>query len=395
MATARDDSFRQEVRAFIQSDLPADLRDRVLLGKVLEREDYDRWQKILHRRGWIAGHWPQQYGGCDWTPLQRWIFEEETTQAGAPWVIPFGVNYVGPVIYTFGNEEQKRQHLPGILTSDVFWCQGYSEPGAGSDLANLQTRARRDGGHYAVNGGKIWTSFAHMADWVFCLVRTAEGGKPQEGISFLLIDLKSPGITIRPIISIDMCHHLNQVFFDDVRVPVANRVGEENRGWTYAKFLLSNERVLIAEVGKLKRLHARLRAMAAETYETGEPLLHNAAFGRKMTDISIGVRVLEAMCMRQLGAGTADEPPGHEASILKIRGSELLQAVTQLMIEVQGRRGLPFQLEALAPNWNGEEIGLPGGQGMTREFLFGRAATIYGGSNEIQRNIIANAALGL
>lgn len=394
-ATADMAAFRREVRDFVASELPADLRSRVLLGKPLEREDYVRWQKILHRRGWIVGHWPKQHGGCDWTPLQRWIFEEETTQAGAPWVIPFGVNYVGPVIYTFGNEEQKRQHLPGILTSDVFWCQGYSEPNAGSDLANLQTRARRDGDHYIVNGGKIWTSYAHMADWVFCLVRTADSGKPQEGISFLLIDLKSPGITIRPIVSIDMCHHLNQVFFDDVRVPVANRVGEENRGWTYAKFLLSNERVLIAEVGKLKRLYAHLRLMAGETYEAGDTLLRNVAFSRKMIELSIGIRVLEAMCMRQLGAGTADAPPGPEASVLKIRGSELMQAITQLMVEVQGRRGLPYQLEAMSPNWNGEEIGPPGSTGMMREYLFGRAATIYGGTNEIQRNIIAKAALGL
>ena len=395
MATPNDDAFRREVRAFIKSDLPADLRDRVLQGKPLEREDYVRWQKILHRRGWIAGHWPKEHGGCDWTPLQRWIFEEETTQAGAPWVIPFGINYVGPVIYTFGNEQQKRQHLPGILTSDVFWCQGYSEPGAGSDLANLQTRARRDGDHYVVNGGKIWTSYSHMADWVFALVRTAEGGKAQEGISFLLIDLRTPGITIRPIVSIDLCHHLNQVFFDDVRVPAANLVGEENRGWTYAKFLLSNERVLIAEVGKLKRLFAQLRLMASVTYESGEPLLNNRDFAQKAVDISIGIRVLEAMCMRQLGAGTADAPPGPEASVLKIRGSELMQAITHLMVDVQGRRGLPYQTEALAPNWNGEEVGAPSAPGMMREFLYGRAATIYGGSNEIQRNIIAKAALGL
>ena len=385
-------AFRQEVRDFVASELPADLRKRVLLGKALEKDDHVRWQKTLYRRGWIAGHWPKSLGGCDWTPLQRWIFEEETTQAGAPWVIPFGINYVGPVIYTFGNEAQKQQHLPNILTSDVFWCQGYSEPNAGSDLAGLQTRARRDGDDYIVRGQKIWTSYAHWADWMFCLVRTAEGGKPQEGISFLLIDMRSPGITVRPIISIDMAHHLNEVFFDDVRVPAANLVGQESRGWTYAKFLLANERVLIAEVGKLKRLFRQLRAMAADTQEAGQPLLQDPSFSRKVTELSIGIRVLEAMCIRQLGAGSADAPPGVEASVLKIRGSEMLQSVTQLMVEIQARRGLPYQTEALSANWNGFEIGVPG---MMREYLFGRAATIYGGSNEIQRNVIAKAALEL
>jgi alkylation response protein AidB-like acyl-CoA dehydrogenase len=388
-------SFRQEVRDFVAAELPSDLRQRVLLGKALEKDDYIRWQKILYRRGWIAGHWPKHLGGCDWTPLQRWIFEEETTQAGAPWVVPFGINYVGPVIYTFGNEQQKQQHLPGILTSDVFWCQGYSEPNAGSDLAGLQTRARRDGDDYIVRGQKIWTSYAHWADWVFCLVRTAEGGKPQEGISFLLIDMRSPGITVRPIITIDMGHHVNEVFFDDVRVPAANLVGQESGGWTYAKFLLANERVLIAEVGKLKRLFRQLRAMAADTFEAGQPLLQDPSFGRKVTELSIGIRVLEAMCIRQLGAGSADAPPGVEASVLKIRGSELFQDVTQLMVEVQARRGLPYQTEALSPNWNGAEIGAAGAPGMMREYLFGRAATIYGGSNEIQRNVIAKAALEL
>jgi len=397
LSHGQDDTaaFRREVRTFVAAELPADLRNRVCLGKLLDRADHTRWQKILHKKGWIAGHWPKAHGGCDWTPLQRWIFEEETTEAGAPWLIPFGINYVGPVIYTFGSEAKKRQHLPGILSSDVFWCQGYSEPNAGSDLAGLQTRARRDGDHYIVSGQKIWTTMAHWADWIFCLVRTKEGGKPQEGISFLLIDMRSPGITVRPIVTIDMGHHVNQVFFDDVRVPAENLVGEESRGWTYAKFLLSNERVLVAEVGKLKRLFRQLRAMAAQTHEAGRPLPHDTGFSRTMLDLSIGIRTLEAMCVRQLGAGSADAPPGAEASILKLRGSELMQAVTQAMVEVQARRGLPYQIEALAPNWNGVEIGPAGAAGMMREYLFGRAATIYGGSNEIQRNIIAKMALDL
>lgn len=388
-------SFRDEVRTFVKSALPDDIRRRVMLGRDLPKDDYVRWQKILHRRGWIVGHWPREFGGCDWTPLQRHIFDEETTRAGAPWLTPFGVNYVGPIIYTFGNDAQRATYLPGIRSSDTWWCQGYSEPDAGSDLAALSTRAERIGDEYRVSGRKIWTTMAQWADMMFCLVRTDRGNRPQEGISFLLISMNSPGVTVRPIVTLDMCHHLNEVLLDDVRVPVANLVGQEGKGWTYAKFLLSNERVLVAEVGKVRRMLAQVKGLALHIQEGGRCLLDEPGFADAVARCEIDLRALDASCLAQLGAQSAGAEPGAEASLLKIRGAELQQAVAQLSIEALSRRGLPFSPAALIADVAEPALVPEGASGLLRDFFYERATTIYGGSNEIQRNILAKAALQL
>lgn len=385
-----DIAFRQEVRDFTAKNLPPDIRDKVISGRPLQRSDHMRWQDILARKGWIAGFWPAKHGGCEWTPAQSYIFQEETTYAGAPWLLPFGVNYVGPVIYTYGSEEQKAQHLPGIVSNEVFWCQGYSEPNAGSDLARLSTRAQRDGDSYVVNGSKIWTSMAHWADWIFALVRTDPKAKPQMGISFLLIDLKTPGVSIRPIRSIEGAHHLNQVFFDNVRVPVANRVGEENVGWTYAKFLLGNERVLSAEIGKAKRMLDRLRMIA-----TTRGLVDDAHFRMRLNTLETDVLALEWTTLRLLDAVMDGAAPGFEASVLKLRGSTIVQAIAEYTVDALGVDSLAFDPARLEVETNDPAVDALRNMGVVSEFLFQRAPTIWGGSNEIQRNIIAKHALGL
>lgn len=396
--TAEERAFRDQVRRFCEERLPEDIRAKVLEGRHLSRADHIRWQKILHEQGWIAGFWPKKWGGCDWTPVEGYIFQEETARAGAPWLLPFGVNYVGPVIFTYGNADQQERHLPGILSSDVFWCQGYSEPGAGSDLAGLKTRAVRDGDHYVVNGSKIWTTMAHWADMMFCLARTdADAARPQEGISFLLLDMKQPGVTVRPIVSIDGAHHLNEVFFDDVRVPVSERVGDENRGWTYAKFLLGHERMLSAETGKARRLIGKIRRMAARLpHANGRGVLaDDARFRDRIARLEIRVLALEWTTLRMLDAAMEGASPGAEASLLKIRGSELVQAITELATDVLGLYGIPFDVRLLEAEAQGVEIGPDGAAGILAEFLYHRAPTIWGGSNEVQRNILAKHALGL
>lgn len=383
-------AFRQEVRAFTKENLPSDIRDKVMSGRHLQRDDHMRWQDILARKGWIAGFWPKHFGGCDWSPAQSYIFQEETTRAGAPWLLPFGVNYVGPVIYAYGSEEQKARHLPGIVSNEVFWCQGYSEPGAGSDLARLSTRAERDGDSYVVNGSKIWTSMAHWADWMFALVRTDPKVKPQRGISFLLIDLKSPGISIQPIRSIEGAHHLNQVFFDNVRVPAGNLVGEENEGWTYAKFLLGHERVLSAEIGKAKRMLDRLREILAAR-NLGQDPHHRAQLNALETDLL----ALEWTTLRMLDAVMDGSAPGFEASILKLRGSTIVQAIAECTVDALGPEAIAYDPARLEAETNDPAAEALRNMGIVSEFLFQRAPTIWGGSNEIQRNIIAKHALGL
>ncbi|MFL6662481.1 MAG: acyl-CoA dehydrogenase family protein, partial [Rhizobacter sp.] len=348
------------------------------------------WTRILHARGWSAPHWPREHGGPGWTPLQRHLFEEECALAGAPPTCTSAFMLVAPVIYTFGNAEQVACHLPPILRGDTFWGQGFSEPNAGSDLASLKTRAVRDGDHYIVNGQKTWTTEGHYADWLFCLVRTDAGepaAKPQRGISFLLVDARSPGITIRPIVSIDGAHSLNEVFFDDVRVPVSQRVGEEGQGWTFAKFLLDNERAFSAEVPRNKRMLARLKALAAT-------LSPDHAFARRVAEVEAELRALEMLTLRALaehdraGGGAATRPAG---SILHVLGSELQQKTGALLVQALGERGVIDYAEHAE---DGRPAGAGDAPGITADFLYRRAVTIYGGSNEIQRNLVARHWLG-
>jgi len=393
-----DQAFREEVRAFFRENLPEHIRRQTELApSYVSKEGTRTWHKILYNKGWIAPKWPKDLGGTGWTATQRHIFEEEYQRANAPRLSPFGLVMVGPVIYTFGTEEQKQKHLPPILSGDVFWCQGYSEPGAGSDLASLKTRAIREGDHYVVNGQKIWTSHAHHADWIFALVRTDPNApKKQEGISFLLIDLSAPGVEIRPIISMDGGHYLNEVFFTDVKVPVENRIGEENKGWTYAKFLLGNERTGIAGVGKSRRKIERIMVAAQEESNgEGGRLWDQPDFRTRLADISARLDALETSNLRMLARETGGGTVGPEASLLKINGTEIEQALNELLVEALGYYAHPYEREALRIDAN-VDVAVPDhGRGAMNEHLLRRAASIYGGTNEIQRDIIAKRVLGL
>ncbi|WP_281300789.1 MULTISPECIES: acyl-CoA dehydrogenase family protein [unclassified Iodidimonas] len=391
--TAEDSAFRDEVRQFLATSIPDSLRDKLDQGAPLLKSDYVGWQKILYEKGWIAPGWPKEAGGCGWNATQQYIFNLELGLSGAPRPIPFGLNMVGPVIYSFGNEAQKAQHLPGILKSDVWWAQGYSEPGAGSDLASLRMAAVRDGDHYILNGTKLWTTMAHWADWIFCLVRTSNEAKPQEGISFLLVDITTPGISIDPVITIDGEHHVNQVTFEDVRVPAENRVGKEGAGWTCAKFLLANERQAITDLGAKKRMLQRLRALAAQIHANGKPLSQDPDFSRKLADLDIQVSGLEYTELRFLDAQLRGEERGFEPSILKVRGTELQQALSELYVEALGYFALPYPTNRGDHGSNMPESGPRGAANGVAHFLYSRAATIYGGTNEIQKNIMAKLLL--
>ena len=394
--TPDEQKFREDVRSFIRDNLPKDVQDRVLNGRPMGREDFLRWHRLLHQRGWVAPNWPVEHGGTGWTPVQRHIFEDEIAEAGAPPVIPFGVTMCGPVVIRFGDDWQKQYFLPRILSGEHVWCQGFSEPGSGSDLASLRTRAVREGDQYVVNGQKIWTTSAHFADWIFMLVRTdPQARKQQEGISFLLIDMKSPGITVRPIVTMDGGREVNEVFFDNVKVPAKNLVGEEHKGWTYAKFLLGNERTGIARVGASKRALRHLKDIAAQEQEGGEPLLQNPRFRDKIAALEIELMALEITNLRMIAAMRGGKGPGPESSILKIKGSDIQQRLTELAMEAVGPYAMPFQREALAEGWNEEPIG-PAYAAVTAPHYFNyRKVSIYGGSNEIQRNVIAKMMLGL
>ena len=390
------DDFRAEVREFCRTEMPAEVRRKQARGQHLERHEYDAWLKRLGARGWLTGKWPKEHGGLGWSPEQFLAFQVELGRAGAPPLVSFGPTMAGPVIYTFGTPGQKATYLPGIIRHDTWWCQGYSEPGAGSDLAGLKTRAVRDGDHYVVNGQKIWTSMAHWADMMFALVRTDPDAKKQEGISFLLIDMKTAGITVRPIIGITLGHHLNEVFFEDVRVPVANRIGEENKGWTYAKFLLANERVGTVDIAKIEAFLVQIRRLLDETKEGGTALGDDPLFQRRLAEHEVGIATVKALLADQLAAARANGAPSlMGAAALKLRGTELQQAILQTGIEVLGRHGMVFQHDALNAGWNGELIGPEESADLVYEHLYRRAATIYGGSSEVQKNIIAKGALGL
>lgn len=391
--TPEERAFRDEVRAFIRDNLPPELAEKNRRNVHLEKDDIVTWHRILHKQGWGAPNWPKKYGGPGWSPVQRYIFDEETAAADAPGLAPFGIAMVGPVIYTFGTEEQKKRYLPRILSMEDWWCQGYSEPGAGSDLASLRTRADSDGDHYIVNGHKIWTTQAHFANMMFCLVRTDQNAKPQEGISFLLIDMNTPGITVRPIISIDEGHSVNEVFLDNVRVPKTNLIGKEGKGWTYAKFLLGNERTTIAEVARSKQRLRRLKEIARAEQAFGAPLLQDPAFRDKVAAVEIDLLALEYTNLRVLAAENAGKGVGPEVSMLKIRGSEIQQTITELACEALGYYAAPY--ERRPDGSNQPPVGPDYAQGRMESFLYYRATTIYGGSNEIQRNIIAKMVLGL
>ena len=385
-------AFRDEVREFIANNYPHELKG-ARRGE-MSKEDILKWHRILYKKGWVAPHWPKEYGGCGWSITQRYIWNEESARAETTPLLPFGLSMVGPVIFTFGNEEQKKRFLPGILSADDWWCQGYSEPGSGSDLASLRTRAVREGDHYIVNGSKTWTTLAQHADWMFCLVRTDPNAKQQEGISFLLIDMKTPGITVRPIITMDGSHEVNEVFLEDVKVPVENRIGEENKGWTYAKFLLGNERSGIAGVARSKKAIERLKSLATAELVDGTPLMKTDEFSRKVAEVEIDLSALEVTELRTLAAESKGKGPGPEASILKIKGTEIQQRITELAVEAVGNYAL---VEAPRLEATGNEFvpGPEGSQGVAQDYFNMRKTSIYGGSNEIQHNIIAKMVLGL
>jgi len=393
--TPEDIAFRAEVRQFVREKLPADIRERVVGLRRIEREDYVRWQRILHERGWAAPGWPVEFGGTGWDATQRVIFEQECFAGGAPRQMPFGLSMVGPVIQAFGSPEQKARFLPRILTTDDWWCQGYSEPGAGSDLASLKTRAVRRGDKYVVDGQKIWTSFAHWADWIFCLVRTSSEARAQEGISFLLIDMKSPGITVRPIRTLDGGHDVNEVFFENVEVPVENIVGEENKGWTYAKFLLVHERSNIAGIGMCKRLLTRLKDVARREMRRGRPLIESPRFRDRIAKVEMELMAHEWSLMRMVAAEREKRDAGPQASALKIRSSEIQAELGQLLMDAVGPYALPYDELALAPGYDGPHAGPQHAEPLAGVYFDLRKVAIYGGTNEVQKNIIAKMVLGL
>jgi alkylation response protein AidB-like acyl-CoA dehydrogenase len=393
--TAEEQAFRRDVRQFIDANLPADIRDKVRTGKRLGKDDTLRWHKILHKKGWVAPEWPVPFGGTGWNAVQRHIFDEECADAGTPLIIPFGVRMVAPVIMAFGSPEQQQHYLPRILSGEDWWCQGYSEPGSGSDLASLKMRAERQGDHYLVNGQKTWNTLGHYADWIFCLVRTGTQGRPQEGISFLLIDMKTPGITVRPIIMLDGEHEVNEVWFDNVKVPIGNRIGEENKGWTYAKFLLGHERTGIAGVGRSKAALKRLKRIAQQETANGRPLIEDQRFRDRIAQLEMELIALEITNLRVISAETEKRAPGPEASILKIKGSEIQQMISELAMQAVGHYGVPYQHDALDGGWKGAPIGPDYSAPVTGNYFNLRKTTIYGGSNEIQKNIISQMILGL
>jgi alkylation response protein AidB-like acyl-CoA dehydrogenase len=391
--TPEEQAFRAEVRQFLKEQLPLDLSEKVLGNRRLTRDDFVRWHVILAKRGWVAPGWPKEFGGAGWDVVRRHIFDEEAALAGAPSIVPFGVQMVGPVIIKFGTPAQQQYYLPRILDGTDWWCQGYSEPGSGSDLASLTTRAVRDGDYYIVNGQKTWTTYGQYANKIFCLVRTDPNAKPQEGISFLLIDMDTPGITVRPIITLDGEHEVNEIFFDDVRVPVANLVGAENQGWTCAKYLLTHERTGHAAMGMVKQSLRHLKHIAARQLRTGRSLLEDPSFRRQLAEIEIDLMAIDITNLRVIAAAQAGGAPGWESSMLKICGTEIRQAISDLMRRAVGPYALPFLPDAIDEPESSPvpaEVTPLAGQYFNR-----RKLSIYAGSNEIQKNIISKASLGL
>ena len=391
--SAEEIAFRDEVRTYLAANLPTDLQHKVLNHKRLSKDDFVRWHKILAKKGWVATGWPEQYGGTGWSPTQRHIFEEECATAGTPRIMPFGVMMVAPVIMAFGNQTQKDYYLPRILNCDDWWCQGYSEPGSGSDLASLKTRAERVGDDYIVNGQKTWTTLAQHADMIFCLVRTDTSVRKQEGISFLLIDMKTPGITVRPIIMLDEDHEVNEVFFDNVKVPVQNLIGEENKGWTYAKYLLGHERTNIAAIGQAKRELLFLKKIATQHFKNGKPLIDDPVYTTKIASLEIELMALEITVLRVISQDSGR--PGPESSLLKIKATEIQQRLTELMVEAVGPYSLPFDVAFMEGETARSAMDDDDAAPLASYYFNYRKTSIYGGSNEIQKNIITQMILGL
>jgi alkylation response protein AidB-like acyl-CoA dehydrogenase len=393
--STEEEEFRKEVQAFLRDKLPNRLSETVRTGKRLTKRDHEEWHAILNERGWFANQWPAEYGGPGWTVGQDAIFDEETALAHAPGILPFGVLMLGPVLIKYGSDAQKRHWLPRILDGTDWWCQGYSEPGAGSDLASLKCAAVRDGDHYVVNGQKTWTTLGQHANMIFCLVRTSNEGKKQEGISFLLIDMKSPGVEVRPIILLGGEHEVNEVFFTDVRVPIENLVGEENKGWTYAKYLLTYERTNIADVGASTAAFLKLKSIAATQKKNGRPLAEDHLFAARMARLEIDLENMRTTNLRVLSAAGKDAAPVAESSMLKIRGTEIRQEITSLARRALGPYAQPFVPEALDQSYNDQPIGPAYAAPVSVEYFNNRKLTIFGGSNEVQREIITKAILEL
>jgi alkylation response protein AidB-like acyl-CoA dehydrogenase len=388
--TPEEQTFREEIRTWVSANLPADIAHKVHNALELTRDDMQRWAKILGTKGWLGFGWPKEFGGPGWTAVQKHLFEEECALAGAPRIVPFGPVMVAPVIMAFGTPEQQQRFLPGIASGEVWWSQGYSEPGSGSDLASVKTRAERQGNQFIVNGQKTWTTLGQYGEWIFCLVRTSNEGKPQTGISFLLIDMKSPGVTVRPIIMLDGGHEVNEVFFDNVEVPAENLIGEENKGWTYAKHLLSHERTNIADVNRSKRELERLKRIAKR-----EGVWDDLRFRDEIAKLEVDVVALEMMVLRVLSAEKSGKNSLDIAGLLKIRGSEIQQRYSELMMLAAGPFALPLVREAMEAGWQGD---FPGGEvgnaPLASHYFNLRKTTIYGGSNEVQRNIVSQVVLG-
>jgi alkylation response protein AidB-like acyl-CoA dehydrogenase len=392
--TEAEQAFRREVQGFLAAKLSPEVAGKVRHGHALGKADMEQWHAALNAQGWFANHWPVEYGGTGWGPIERFIFENECALANAPRIVPFGVNMLGPVLLKYGSEAQKRYWLPRILDGSDWWCQGYSEPGAGSDLASLSTRAVRDGDHYVVNGQKTWTTLAQYANMIFCLVRTEKEARKQEGISFLLIDMRSPGIEVRPIMTLDGDHEINEVFFTDVRVPVDNLVGEENRGWTYAKYLLTYERTNIAGVGASIAALDELRQLAAKRSRHGRPLAEDPSFAARLARVEIELENMKTTNLRVIAAVAGGGAPGAESSMLKIRGTEIRQDISALL-----RKALGADAQALFDPHGGWDEGAAETddevRGAAAQYFNYRKLSIFGGSNEIQKNIISKMILGL
>nr|WP_217372117.1 acyl-CoA dehydrogenase family protein [Ruegeria arenilitoris] len=390
--TDEEKAFRDEVRAFLAEKLPKEISDKIRACRNIGKEGYEWWHATLNERGWLNFNWPKEFGGAEWNAVQRHIFEEECAAAYAPRIVPFGLSMLGPVLQKFGSKAQQDYFLPRILNGEHWWCQGYSEPGAGSDLASLKTRAVRDGDHYVVNGQKTWTTLAQYANWIFCLVRTDPEAKAQEGISFLLIDMNTPGIKVRPIVLLDGTPEVNEVFFDDVRVPVENLVGEENKGWTYAKYLLTHERTNIAGVGFSQAGLDMVKRIARIETANGRPLIENPHFAARLARVEIDLMAMATTNMRIISKAAAGQAPGVESSMLKVKGTIIRQEINDLARRAVGPYAMPFASEAVAGD--NDPIGPDYAAPVAAQYFNNRKLSIFGGSNEIQRGIIAKVKMG-